>query len=129
MDFRNKSRKDIGNWGEEAAAEYLRRLGFRILGRNIAFKTGELDVVAQKGNTIHIVEVKTLLCENFPSGSLDRYSPADNLSAYKLRKLVRTAEWYLAKRNWEGEWQVDGALVWIQASDGVARVCYLPRIV
>jgi Holliday junction resolvase-like predicted endonuclease len=85
--------------------------------------------VAQKGSTIHIVEVKTLLCTEFPNaGTKDWYDPADNLSIYKLRKVTRTAEWYLAQKGWEGEWQVDGALVWLRARDGVARVRYLPQV-
>ncbi|MDB5265432.1 MAG: putative endonuclease distantly related to archaeal Holliday junction resolvase [Parcubacteria group bacterium] len=130
MDFSISSRKDIGNHGESVAVEYLRRLGFRILGRNIAFKTGELDIVAQKGSVVHIVEVKTLLCQDFPDArrSQDRYDPADNLSIHKLRKVTRTAEWYLAQKGWEGEWQIDGALVWLRAHDGVARVRYLPQV-
>lgn len=129
MDFSNSSRKDIGNWGESVACEYLARLGFRIQGRNIAFKTGELDIVAQKGDAIHIVEVKTLLCAEFPNAqSQNRYDPADNLSIYKLRKVQRTAEWYLAQKDWEGEWQIDAALVWLRARDGVARVRYLPQV-
>lgn len=130
MDFTNSSRKDIGNQGEAVACEYLRKLGFRILGRNIAFKTGELDIVAQKGRVVHIVEVKTVLCEEFPDPKRiqERYDPADNLSTYKLRKVMRTAEWYLAQKEWEGEWQIDGALVWLRARDGVARVRYLSQV-
>lgn len=130
MDFAHSSRKDIGNQGETSVCAYLQKLGFRILGRNISFKTGELDIVAQKGRIIHIVEVKTLLCQEFPQARnpQDRYDPTDNLSTYKLRKVMRTAEWYLAQQGWEGEWQIDGALVWLRARDGVARVRYLPQI-
>ncbi|MDB5237611.1 MAG: hypothetical protein JWL88_713 [Parcubacteria group bacterium] len=130
MDFSNSSRKDIGNWGESAVAEYLRRLGFRILGRNIAFKTGELDIVARKGSVLHIIEVKTLKCDEFPDAARieDRYDPADNLSFYKLQKVRRTAEWYMAQKGWEGEWQIDGALVWLRAHDGVVRIRYLPQV-
>lgn len=89
-------------------------------------------MVAQKGSVIHVVEVKTLQCTQFPSSNstnkADRYDPADNLSPYKLNKVRRTAEWYLAQKRWEGEWQIDGALVWLRAHDGVARVRYLPQV-
>ena len=132
MNIDNSSRKDTGDTGESAACEYLRGRGFQILGRNIAFKTGELDIIAQKGSTIHVVEVKTLQCSSFPDPNQwsqgDDYSPADNLSPYKLRKVRRTAEWYLAQKGWEGEWQIDGALVWLRVRDGVARVRYLPQV-
>jgi len=130
MDLNAFRRKETGNSGEEAVAIYLKREGFRIIGRNIARKTGEIDVLAQKGNTLHFVEVKTLSCDEFPeegSGE-DRYDPADNLHPYKIRKVARTAEWYVAEKDWEGEWQVDGALVWIRRRDGEVRVEYLPQI-
>jgi putative endonuclease len=127
--MKTSSHKDIGNKGESAVVEYLRRLGFTILDRNVSVKTGELDVVAQKGRVMHIVEVKSLTCDTFPSAvAADRYDPADNLHANKLRKVARTAEWYLAQKGWEGEWQIDGALVWIRRGDGVAKVRYLPQV-
>jgi putative endonuclease len=129
MDISAKTRKEVGNLGEELAALWLSRQGFRVVGRNIARKTGELDVVAQKGSVLHIVEVKTVLCAAFPDGQgrEDRYGPADNLHAYKIRKVARTAEWYVADIGWEGEWQLDGMLVWLRA-DGRARVSYLPQV-
>ena len=52
-----------------------------------------------------------------------------NLHAYKIRNVVKTAEWYVAEHDWEGEWQVDAALVWLREGDGAAKVTYLPQIV
>lgn len=123
------STKDRGNLGERLVERYLRRLGFRILGRNIARKTGELDIVARKGECLHFVEVKALMCREFPGDTSDGYDPADNLHPYKIRKVARTAEWYVAEQEWEGEWQVDGALVWLRERDGKALIRYLPQIV
>lgn len=130
MDISTYSRKDIGNLGEKVACEYLRRSGFTITGRNIASKMGELDIVAQKELSLHIVEVKTVTCIEFPSkGSANAYNPADNLHANKIRKVVRTAEWFVARSRWEGEWQVDGALVWLRLRDGMTRIQYYSQIV
>ncbi len=130
MDLRKSSRKDIGNIGESVAAEYLRRLGFSIVDRNAAWKTGELDVIALSQHTLHIVEVKTIVCMDFPDidGETTAYDPAWNLHAYKIRKVKRTAEWYVADKNWEGDWQIDGALVWLRHRDGMAHVRYYPQI-
>lgn len=131
MDLYGASRKDIGILGERVAAEYLRRRGFTILGRNIARKTGELDIVAQSGKTLHIVEVKTIACDEFPESVRyeSAYSPAENLHAYKIRKVARTAEWYVAEKLWKGDWQIDGALVWLRRRDALAKVRYLPQII
>lgn len=131
MDLSAKSRKEIGALGEKVAAEYLKRHGFSIRDRNFARKTGELDIIAEKENTLHFVEVKTVLAYNFLSekSPADKYDPSLNLHEAKIRKVARTGEWYVLENNWEGEWQVDGILVWLRRRDGMARVSYLPQIV
>jgi len=135
VDLSGKSRKEVGALGERVAAEYLRRRGMTIRDRNIAKKTGELDIIAQsngpEGETLHFVEVKTVVAEEFPQdeGGRDDYDPSVNLHAAKVRKVARTAEWYVAEKGWAGEWQVDGCLVWLRRRDGLAHVHYLPQIV
>ncbi len=130
MDISDWSRKQVGKLGEDVACEYLRRHGFTIRDRNYAKKTGELDVVAEKENTLHFVEVKTVLAHNFVSerSSSDDYDPSQNLHEAKIRRVTRTAEWYVLEKCWEGEWQVDGLLVWLRRRDGMAKVSYLPQI-
>lgn len=131
MDISSKTRKEIGALGESVAAEYLKRHGFSIRDRNIARKTGELDVIAEEGDTLHFVEVKTNLVEEFPrdDGVSDEYDPSLNLHEAKIRKVARTGEWYVLEKDWGGEWQVDGCLVWLRRRDGMAKVRYLPQIV
>lgn len=131
MDVSTKSRKEVGAIGEKAAAEYLRRHGFTIRDRNVARKTGELDIIAEKGDTLYFVEVKTLLTEEFPNENklTDDYDPSLNLHEMKIRKVARTGEWYVLEQNWEGDWQIDGVLVWLRRRDGRCLVRYLPQIV
>src|SRR3989344_9294407 len=136
MDVSAMSRKEVGNLGENVAAEYLRRRGMRVVDRNIAKKTGELDVIAleeggETEGTLHFVEVKTVVTDEFPrdEGGQDDYDPSVNLHGAKVRKVARTAEWYVLEKGWEGDWQVDGCLVWLRRRDGLARPSYLPQIV
>lgn len=131
MDISSKTRKEVGILGEKVAAEYLRRHGFSIRDRNIARKTGELDIIAEKEDTLHFVEVKTILANEFPDekNTGDDYDPSLNLHEAKVRKVARTGEWYVLEKGWEGDWQVDGILVWLRRRDGMARVSYLPQIV
>ena len=121
----------MGALGERVAAEYLQRHGMRLRDKNVARKTGELDLIVKEGETLHFVEVKTILVDEFPDERLatDEYDPSLNLHEAKIRKVARTAEWYVAEEEWEGEWQVDGCLVWLRRRDGVARGCHLPQIV
>ena len=131
MDISFYSRKEVGALGENVAAEYLKRHGFSIRDRNYVKKTGELDIIAEKEDTLHFVEVKTILTDRFPDENNpdDEYDPSLNLHETKIRKVARTGEWYVLEKNWEGEWQVDGCLVWLRRRDGMARVSYLPQIV
>ena len=131
MDISSKTRKEVGALGESVAAEYLKRHGFSIRDRNVVRKIGELDIVAESGDTLHFVEVKTILVDTFPSGedTRDEYDPSLNLHELKIRKVARMGEWYVLEKGWEGELQVDGCLVWLRRSDGMAKVRYLPQIV
>ena len=125
------TRKEVGALGEKVAAEYLKRHGFSIIDRNVARKTGELDLIAKSEDTLHFVEVKTILADEFPNEkyATDDYDPSLNLHEAKIRKVARTGEWYVLESGWEGEWQVDGVLVWLRRRNGMARVRYLPQIV
>jgi len=48
-----------GRKGEEKAAAYLKRRGYRILGRNVRMGRGELDIIARRAELIAFIEVKT----------------------------------------------------------------------
>lgn len=55
-----------GQLGEDAAAHFLKQLGYTILARNLRDRVGEIDLLALSpdGNCIAIVEVKTALGES-----------------------------------------------------------------
>jgi putative endonuclease len=55
----------LGLKGEQAAARYLKRSGYRILDRRWKCLRGELDLIAQKGDEVVFVEVKTRTSTDF----------------------------------------------------------------
>lgn len=74
------SKREIGAAGEEAAARYLKRKGFKVLHRNLHLgRLGELDIVAMQQRTLIFVEVKSKL-----AGELGGFG---NITAAKQRKL------------------------------------------
>ena len=81
----------LGKRGEALAADCLRRSGFRILGRNVRFPAGEIDIVARDGKTICFVEIKA-------RRSLGFGFPEEAVTFHKQRRLRRLAEWYLLSR-------------------------------
>lgn len=82
-------RRETGNQGEALAAEYLLQHGFSVLQRNFRTREGEIDIIAQKGDVLVFVEVKTL-----PNGTQELLSHV--LDGRKQRRIVKTAQRFLA---------------------------------
>lgn len=76
--------------GENIAVEYLKRHGYKILDRNFACKTGEIDIICERENMLVFVEVKAR--ENTNYGM-----PCEAVTSSKIRSIVKTAEAYLLK--------------------------------
>ncbi len=68
--------------GERAAAQYLKRSGYRIVAQRSRSRLGEIDLVAIDGRTVVLVEVKT-------RASADEDSPAEAVDFQKQRRLTR----------------------------------------
>jgi putative endonuclease len=130
VDSKDYSRKDTGNRGEAIASDWLRRHGYTVVARNLARKTGELDIVAKKQGVLIAIEVKTILVNELPrEGDIkDTYDPSANLHEAKLRRVGRTLEWYAASIDFEGDIQVDAVLVWLRKRDMAPLVMHLPQI-
>lgn len=52
-------RKPLGALGEQLAADFLEQSGFRLLTRNWRCRKGEIDLVAEDGDTLVFAEVRT----------------------------------------------------------------------
>lgn len=90
----------LGNRGENAATEYLRSNGYVIRDRN--WKTGrhEVDIIAEKGDFIVFVEVKTR-SENYIS------TPEDAVTVPKQRSIIFVASTYIRRYKIEKECRFD----------------------
>lgn len=89
--FGQRTSLDLGPQGEQFAARFLQRLGYRILARGHRQRLGELDLVALDGETLVFVEVKT-----WRRG--DRGDPALAVDERKQEKLTRAALTYMQRR-------------------------------
>ncbi|MEO0108231.1 MAG: YraN family protein [candidate division WOR-3 bacterium] len=81
---------DLGKRGEEIAACYLKKLGYEILGRNLRFQGGEIDIVARHRDVLVFVEVKA-------RRSADFAPPIESVRQKKQKRLRWLAECYLAE--------------------------------
>jgi putative endonuclease len=88
--------------GEDKACEYLQKLGFKVLERNYRKTYGEIDIIAiekdpsagrrsPEGDSgqavLAFIEVKTRTSNQFGS-------PLEAITYFKLKSLIKTAQYY-----------------------------------
>ena len=80
-----------GRAGEDRACAFLAARGYRVLERNVSTPAGEIDVVAEDGDTLCFVEVKAR-ADSAHGSAVAFVGPA------KQRRLARCCALYLATR-------------------------------
>jgi putative endonuclease len=80
-------KQELGQLGEDIAANHLVENGYEILARNWRFGKGELDIIARIGKELVVVEVKTRETDFFGN-------PAEFLTKAQQRQLIYTADAY-----------------------------------
>lgn len=88
------NRRQKGKEGEDLAVDFLRAKGYRILERNFRFERGEIDIIAQEGETLVFVEVKARRSKTYGE-------PEEAVTEFKKRQLEKVAEGYLVERGIE----------------------------
>ena len=79
--------KLLGRWGEQQAAEYLKKKGYEIVGLNYRCRHGEIDIIAQDGKYTVFAEVKTRKNDRF-AAAREHVTPAK-----QARILAAAEEW------------------------------------
>lgn len=109
-------RRDVGVWGEAIAAKHLTQLGYALRERNWRYGHGELDIIAQRGDTIVFVEVRTRRSDAYGR-------PQETISARKRSKLIATAQAYLDAHGLEDvQWQIDVIAIELDKRNAASRI-------
>lgn len=99
-----------GNYGEELACRFLKKNGYKILERNYRIRGGEIDIVAKDKDTLVFVEVKTRWSHEYGP-------PAESMTPWKIKSLLKTARFYVLKIKWgDREYRLD--FVSVDFADG-----------
>ncbi|NAS31941.1 YraN family protein [Flavobacteriaceae bacterium R38] len=94
------SHNDFGKKAEELACDFLIRKGFQIVARNYRFDKAEIDIIAQKGTFLSIVEVKARTNVSFGN-------PESFVSKKKIQLLVKAANHYVIENELDVEVRFD----------------------
>ena len=112
--------KLLGAFGEAAAAEFLRKKRYELLGMNYRCRLGELDIIARQKETFVFVEVKLRREGGFASA-------AEAVTPAKQKRLEIAAETWLAENGLEDmPCRFDVIEVYLEKTGGkVARINHL----
>ena len=91
---------EFGKKGEEIAAEYLQKKGYKILETNWSSGKNEIDIIAREGKYIVVVEVKARH-SNFAG------EPETAVTRDKQKALIRAANAYVRIMNIDEEVRFD----------------------
>ncbi len=82
----------LGAKGEEIAVRFLKSRGYRIVERNYRIRLGEIDIIAEQGNDLVFIEVKTRTDLSFGT-------PFESVTMQKQKQLSKVALEYLSKQD------------------------------
>ncbi|MFI6738188.1 YraN family protein [Nonomuraea sp. NPDC050451] len=86
-----KHDQDLGKQGEQVAVTYLEAEGMKIIARNWRCRHGEIDILAEEGPTLVVVEVKT-------RSGRSHGTALESVSRVKLARLrMLAAKWLAAQ--------------------------------
>jgi putative endonuclease len=85
------NRQQVGATGEDLAAAFLKKQGYKIIERNYRTPLGEIDLVARHRGVLVVIEVKTRRSRKFGS-------PQEAVHAAKQERLRHLAQYYLQQQ-------------------------------
>lgn len=91
---------ELGKKGEDLAANYLLKKGYKIVARNFSFQKAEVDIIARKDNILAIIEVKTRSTPDFGN-------PQEFVKGRQIQRLVKAVDHFVNDHNMDVEVRFD----------------------
>ena len=106
----------LGAFGERYARAHLEKAGYRIVEANVRLPSGEIDIVAEEGGVLALVEVRTKRGDRFGN-------PEESITEAKAEKLIDLGHEYVeAHPEWADRWRIDVVAVEIDGRGRVSRI-------
>lgn len=93
----------FGKFAEEKVAQHYLKNGYAILERNWRMGKTEIDIIAQRDNTLVLIEVKARSGED--------EDPLDAVTNDKRRRMMRAADTYLKSLQGDFSYRFDEAAI------------------
>jgi putative endonuclease len=92
-----ETNRQKGRLGEDIACLFLLKNDYTVVEKNYLKKWGEIDIVAQKKNKLHFIEVKSST-RKYVKNDQKSYRPEENVSVLKRARMRRVIQTYLSER-------------------------------
>ncbi len=112
---------ELGRIGENIIADYITKLGYKVVERNFACNQGEIDIVAKDKEELVFIEVKTRTDISYGEAS-------EAVTDTKKRHLINSIKYYIYKQKLENQpIRIDVAEVYI--NKGKVKVNYIKQAI
>lgn len=117
---------EFGSIGEKTAADFAVKHGYKIRETNFKKPYGELDIIAEKDEILHFIEVKT--SKYYPDSA---FLPEIRVDARKVRNLKKICETYLRETRApdDQQWQIDVISVILDENNAVKELNHIENAV
>lgn len=125
---------EFGSFAEGLAEKFLKKRGYKIVGKNYRKPWGEVDIIAEKSAFVKasadeekilvFVEVKA---SNSPAPK--GFEPEKRVSNDKIKRIKRVAQTYIQQNNLDGRsWQIDIIAIELNKDRGTAKITHFKNI-
>ena len=112
---------EIGRIGENNIADYITKLGYKVVERNFECNQGEIDIIAKDKEELVFIEVKTRTDISYGEAS-------EAVTNTKKRHLINSIKYYIYKQKLENQpIRIDVAEVYI--NKGKVKVNYIKQAI
>ena len=112
---------ELGRIGENIIADYITKLGYKVVERNFACNQGEIDIIAKDKEELVFIEVKTRTDISYGEAS-------EAVTNTKKRHLINSIKYYIYKQKLENQHiRIDVAEVYI--NKGKVKVNYIKQAI
>ena len=91
---------ELGKKGEQLAIDFLIKSDYKILEKNYRYLKAEVDIIAQKGEILAAIEVKTRTSAYFGN-------PEEFVNPKKIKLLISAIDHYVVERDLDVEVRFD----------------------
>lgn len=111
-----------GKLGEDLAASFLTKKGYRIIARNFRTRTGELDIVAIYQGILIFVEVKTRVGNSFGR-------PEEAVTPWKIRSIIAAGNYFkLLHPELPESLQIDVVAIELDQQNQLQKITHLENV-